>query len=287
MDPVGGPDQATSPPPQHGSSGTTTPPPPPPPAPQLPPTSSRLLGGIWASTSARLANSTRVASEFLRRRFGPPLTVVVAGETGLGKSTLVNQVFGFDMARAGAGRPVTSKARLYADEHIRLVDTVGFIRGLDEGAQRFDGDLLLRLVNPTHRRASGKLVIDIDGNDVDDLKFDMGLLDIKIPVLVIIAKADSKKAEDVAQIRAQVVDSLIEHTDDMTFEVAEMRNPQMGPSVCEDCGGPTLMKRRVDGRPGYAWYCSNDECDYSSMHLAIADTRSLRKSLADLHIAVE
>ncbi|KAJ1562476.1 hypothetical protein HK405_011714, partial [Cladochytrium tenue] len=246
-----------------GTPHSTTPPPPPPPASQLPPTGSRMLGGIWESAKARLANSTRVASEFLRRRF----------------------VVDFNMARAGAGRPVTSKARLYADEHIRLVDTVGFIRGVDEGAQRFDGDLLLSLVDSTRRH--GKKAFDIDGNDVDDLQFDMGLLDIKIPVLIIIAKADSKKAEDVAHIRAQVVHSLNEHTEGKPFEVAEMRNPQTGPSVCEGCDGPTLTKPRVEGRPGYAWYCSNDECDYSSMHLAIADTRSLRKSLADLFNTVE
>ncbi|KAJ1560282.1 hypothetical protein HK405_007628, partial [Cladochytrium tenue] len=150
-----------------GTLHSNTPQPPPPPAQQF--TGSRVLGGIWEATLTRLTNSTHVASEFLRHHFGSPLTVVVAGETGLGKSTLINQVFGFDMARAGAGRPVTNKARLYADEHIRIVDTVGFIRGLDEGAQRFDGDLLLRLVDPTHRDTVGKLVIDIDGNDVDNL----------------------------------------------------------------------------------------------------------------------
>ncbi|KAJ1548649.1 hypothetical protein HK405_001290, partial [Cladochytrium tenue] len=194
--------------------------------------------------------------------------------------------------------------RLNTDEHIRIVDTVGFIRGLDKGAQSFDGDLLLRLVDPTHRHGFGKQVIDIDGNDVDDLQFDMvwyfvdrfqpedervlkGLLDIKIPVLIIIAKADSKKDEDVVHIRAHVAQSLKQPTEGKTFEVAEMRNPQTGPTVCEDCGFPTLKKPRDKGRPGYTWYCSNNECENSSTRLAITDTRSLRKSLADLFNAVE
>ncbi|KAI9350462.1 hypothetical protein DFJ73DRAFT_387234 [Zopfochytrium polystomum] len=278
-----------------------------PPAPSAAPTprsnQSSTLSSIYSSVATRISGSRQVASQFIKNRFGAPLTIVIAGETGLGKSTLVNQVFGFDIAKAGAGKPVTTKARLYADDHVRIVDTVGFIRGIDSKAQAFDGDLLLKLVDPNP--TSGQHIIDVDGKDVKDpLKFDMvwyfidrfqpedervlqSLLDMKVPTLVIIAKCDAKKHEDVAQIRSQVVDSLTEHSDEMTFEIAEMRNPQNGPSSCEECESRTIVKPRQDGRPGHAWYCTNENCEFYTTHLTIADTRSLRKSLTDLNLSVE
>nr|WP_233709675.1 GTPase [Helicobacter salomonis] len=38
------------------------------------------------------------------------LNVLVAGGTGVGKSTLINVVFGEEMARTGQGKPVTTRA---------------------------------------------------------------------------------------------------------------------------------------------------------------------------------
>ncbi len=57
----------------------------------------------------------------------PKANIIVAGITGTGKSTLLNAVFGTDMAETGKGRPVTDHMNEYnnPDVPIRVWDTVG------------------------------------------------------------------------------------------------------------------------------------------------------------------
>ncbi|KAJ3268363.1 hypothetical protein HDU76_011439, partial [Blyttiomyces sp. JEL0837] len=137
----------------------------------------------------------------------------------------------------------------------------------------------------------------IDRFQPEDERVMKTLMEMNIPFLVILAKCDAKKKEDVAILREQVVSALLEDSDEMSFEIAEMRNPQNGPVVCEECESPTVMRVRdgsdkgksvKDGIKIYAWYCTNPDCDYfKDQHLAIADTRSLRNSLKELNTAVE
>lgn len=57
----------------------------------------------------------------------PKANIIVAGITGTGKSTLLNAVFGVDMAETGKGRPVTDHMNEYnnADVPVCVWDTVG------------------------------------------------------------------------------------------------------------------------------------------------------------------
>ena len=57
----------------------------------------------------------------------PPANIMVAGITGTGKSTLINAVFGSQMAATGSGKPVTEQINEYKNEDIpiRIWDTVG------------------------------------------------------------------------------------------------------------------------------------------------------------------
>lgn len=57
----------------------------------------------------------------------PTANIIVAGITGTGKSTLLNAVFGSELAKTGTGRPVTDKLDEYYDSNIpvHIWDTVG------------------------------------------------------------------------------------------------------------------------------------------------------------------
>lgn len=57
----------------------------------------------------------------------PEANIMVAGITGTGKSTLLNAVFGADMAKTGSGKPVTKQIDEYHNDDIpiRIWDTVG------------------------------------------------------------------------------------------------------------------------------------------------------------------
>jgi uncharacterized protein (DUF697 family)/GTP-binding protein EngB required for normal cell division len=61
----------------------------------------------------------------------PPCNILVCGKSGVGKSTLVNAVFGRDLAQTGVGRPVTEAASWFEEPGfpVRLLDT----RGLQPG----------------------------------------------------------------------------------------------------------------------------------------------------------
>lgn len=61
------------------------------------------------------------------------LNIIVAGKTGVGKSTLINAVFKEELAETGMGRPVTSHMRKITKKDIPLAiyDTRGFELGKD------------------------------------------------------------------------------------------------------------------------------------------------------------
>src|ERR687894_132271 len=60
-------------------------------------------------------------------------TLAISGKTGVGKSTLINPIFGEEVARTGIGEPVTRGSHLYLDKigHLGIVDTQGLEVGRD------------------------------------------------------------------------------------------------------------------------------------------------------------
>lgn len=60
--------------------------------------------------------------------------LAVFGKTGVGKSTLVNAIFGEEVARVGIGEPVTQGSHLYLDKvgSLGIVDTQGLEIGTDD-----------------------------------------------------------------------------------------------------------------------------------------------------------
>jgi GTP-binding protein EngB required for normal cell division/uncharacterized protein (DUF697 family) len=54
--------------------------------------------------------------------------LVVVGGTGVGKSSLINRIFGYDIAKTGDGRPITTGINKYEPQNLPLVffDTEGY-----------------------------------------------------------------------------------------------------------------------------------------------------------------
>ena len=63
----------------------------------------------------------------MRLRSLGTVNILVAGQTGVGKSTLINAVFGEQFAETAAGRPVTQRAQWFTSDTVplRILDTRG------------------------------------------------------------------------------------------------------------------------------------------------------------------
>ncbi|MER3393367.1 MAG: GTPase, partial [Microcella pacifica] len=65
------------------------------------------------------------AAREARSRYGR-FNLAVVGGTGVGKSSLINAVFGRDLAKVGKGLPVTRGAQYFHDESLGIWDLEGF-----------------------------------------------------------------------------------------------------------------------------------------------------------------
>lgn len=121
--------------------------------------------------------------------------LLIAGMTGVGKSTLVNEVFEGDLASTGQGRPVTQATQLYEKEGypLRIFDT----RGLE--VTRY-AETLQQLTELVQQRQAGEskdqvhvawLCISEDSRRVQEA--DVNLVDMLttagVPVIAVITKA--------------------------------------------------------------------------------------------------
>ncbi|WQX77552.1 50S ribosome-binding GTPase [Helicobacter pylori] len=64
--------------------------------------------------------------EFIKKE-KPKMNVLLMGGTGVGKSSLINTLFGKEIAKAGVGKPITQHLEKYIDEQKGLIlwDTKG------------------------------------------------------------------------------------------------------------------------------------------------------------------
>jgi len=85
------------------------------------------------------------------------VNLMVVGGTGVGKSSLVNKVFGEDLAETGSGEPVTRGCHLYEKDHIpvAIFDT--------EGYEIIDGEI-------DNSNFSKNVMSEIDRRKILDLK---------------------------------------------------------------------------------------------------------------------
>ncbi|MDE6087630.1 MAG: GTPase domain-containing protein [Oscillospiraceae bacterium] len=81
----------------------------------------------FTNEERRQQEATAFNAEIDQRENLPPANIIVAGITGTGKSTLLNAMFGEEMAATGVGKPITENINEYNSEKlpIHIWDTMG------------------------------------------------------------------------------------------------------------------------------------------------------------------
>lgn len=125
------------------------------------------------------------------------INVLIAGRSGVGKSTLINSVFQQNIAETGQGRPVTQNTREITKEGMPL--TIFDTRGLE--ISKFN-ETLVELEKLVKERANDRdsnrhihvawLCIHEDGRRVEEAEIDLHeMLAKHVPVITVITKARS------------------------------------------------------------------------------------------------
>lgn len=154
----------------------------------------KLMGGIPGGLDMNIGDIVKRALEDALKERGH-MTILIAGRSGVGKSTLINAVFQGKMADTGQGRPVTRHTKEITKSGLPL--TIWDTRGLEMAAFQETLDELEELVQDRSRSTDPKnhihaawLCIQEDGRRVEDAEVALHrMLARFMPVVGVITKA--------------------------------------------------------------------------------------------------
>lgn len=151
-----------------------------------------------------------VESEYQKLQGNKP-NVLVVGRTGTGKSSLINAIFGDQVAKVGAGTPVTQSYTAYTSDQllVNLYDSMGWEGGAD-GEKRFFADThdflkQHRTSNPDDHIHVVWYTLDAPSARFTD--FDLELLTRAIenlPIVIILTKCDIASDEQIDAVKQAI-----------------------------------------------------------------------------------
>lgn len=155
---------------------------------------------------------TEGSSEWFRREFEQKyaesareigrFNLAIFGKTGVGKSTLVNAIFGTEVAATGIGAPVTVGSHLYmhASGHFGVLDTQGVEIGRDD--REILGDLEQFVAQMRHRPLAEQIHVAWYCVNAQDRRFErteaefIRALDrFALPVLLVLTQVPMRHGE--------------------------------------------------------------------------------------------
>ncbi|KAJ1553595.1 hypothetical protein HK096_007238 [Nowakowskiella sp. JEL0078] len=246
------------------------------------------------------ASAFQIPSQYLPAFGRSPINIIIAGESGLGKSTLINAFFGIDIAKTGVGEPVTDVNTSYKHPNnlVCIIDTKGFVRESKNNVsgEEFDGAQLVEFIKSQQEKPT-PLIVDIvwyfieDRVHPEDWETWKNLAAINKPCVIIIAKADTKEELKVEQmvftLNAKIKSTL---PNSENFSIVPMRNPRhqkSGPR-CPSCKSDTVKQGfGATAKRKLAWTCLNETCDYYQFPIQLIDSKPLIESLEVLRETVE
>ncbi|MFL2076948.1 YcjF family protein [Marinilactibacillus psychrotolerans] len=130
-----------------------------------------------------------------------PVNILIAGKTGVGKSTLINNIFREKLADTGIGKPVTTHLRKISKQNIPIVlyDTRGLEleQSIQEQVKQEVFDLIKKNKNSQESIHVVYYCIQATSSRIEDMELEL-ITDIadKIPVILVLTQAIGKPAEE-------------------------------------------------------------------------------------------
>lgn len=162
------------------------------------------------------------------------VNIIIAGRTGVGKSTLVNGVFANNPATTGSGRPVTQCISEYRKEGLPIIltDTKGLeiadyrniIKDLEAYITTKNND-----TNPDNHIHMAWICIDENSRRVENAEIDLcNYLSRVIPVVAVVTKAlnDDGFRQKVKELLPNAKN--VVRVNSMEFSIGEIKVPKMG-----------------------------------------------------------
>ena len=145
------------------------------------------------------------------------LNIIVAGKTGVGKSTLINSIFREQLAQTGLGKPVTDHMRRITKEGVPLAifDTRGFELGKN-AQEEVKNEILTTIREGLAARDVNKAIhciwycINTASNRIEDEEISwlralaQENQDTQVPVIIVLTQSFSKKAAQ--ELKNRVLD---------------------------------------------------------------------------------
>lgn len=130
-----------------------------------------------------------------------PFNIIVAGKTGVGKSTLINSIFREKLAETGIGKPITKHLRKISKEGIpiNIYDTKGF--ELERKVQRDVQDQIIKEIQKCFKKDKKEHIhimwycINANSNRIEDVEIEMiNEFSKYIPVIVVLTQSMGDQA---------------------------------------------------------------------------------------------
>lgn len=150
---------------------------------------------------------------------GKPI-ILLTGRTGVGKSALINAIFGQELADTGAGRPITSDFKLYSDFNIPLMifDSAGWEGGNDN---HIEYQKTMRDFLKTERERLRVIWYAVDAPSARFTEHDAAVIqDVfgKLPVMILLTKSDIASEEQLLEMMKAILEARLKNV----FAVVEL-----------------------------------------------------------------